>query len=97
MDFMDQLFKEYADPFSLLDNIIPYCGLYEFLQTFSRKHEEKLRWEFYLHKLSAWDDRTWDEFNHDLDFGTAEENPSDEELTEIVRDSYNMLNDFIPD
>lgn len=95
---MDQLFKEYADPFSLLDNVIPYGGLCGFLETFNRKHEERIRWEFYLHKLSSLDDRSWDEFNEDLDSGTAEtKEATKEELTNIIRDSYNMINTFVPD
>lgn len=100
MEFMDLLFREYADPFSLLDQVIRCGRLIEFLQTFYKKHDEKLRWEFYINKLSPLDERSWDEFNHDLDFGTTieqQERPSDEEIAETVKHSYGMMKNFKPE
>ena len=97
MEFMDLLFTEYADPFSLLDNVIPLGQFTKFLETFSRKHEERIRWEFYIHKLSALDERTWEEFNNDLDSVSITEKPSKEEITDIVKNSYSMLNSFDPE
>lgn len=94
---MDLLFREYASPFVLLDQVIPAGQFVEFLKTFNKKHEEKIRWEFYIHKLSAFDERTWEEFNFDLDFGTAkerQEKPSEEELEITVRTSYNIMKNF---
>lgn len=93
---MDLLFKEYASPFVLLDSVIPAGHLVDFLDTFGRKHEEHIRWEFYLYKLSAWDERSWEEFNHDLDFGTQpqQEKPSDEDIQEIIKDSYGIMKNF---
>lgn len=95
MELMDLLFREYASPFVLLDAVIPAGQFVNFLDTFQRKHEEKTRWEFYLHKLSVWDQRSWEQFNHDLDFGTAEpEQPSDEEIAETVRTSFQILKNW---
>jgi hypothetical protein len=96
---MDLLFRTYADPFTLLDQMIPAGQFVNFLKTFTQKNEEKYRWEFYLHKLSAWDERTWEEFNHDLDFGTAKglERPSDQVLTDTVKESYNIMKNFNPE
>ena len=89
------LFREYASPFTLLDQVIPAGMFMEFLETFAKKHEEKIRWEFYIHKLSAFDERTWAEFNHDLDFGTANfERPSEEELEATVKLSYTIMKNF---
>ncbi len=100
MELMDLLFREYASPFILLDSVIPAGMFCNFLDTFERKHEEKIRWEFYIHKLSVWDQRSWEEFNRDLDFGTATkkpERPSDEELTETVKRSYRIMKNFNPE
>lgn len=100
MEFMDLLFREYADPFSFLDQCIRCGKLCEFLQTFYKKHDEKLRWEFYIHKLSPMDERSWIEFNHDLDFGTTMETmerPSDDEIIDIVKNSRNILKGFKPE
>lgn len=95
MELWDLIFREYHDPKFLLDQVIPAGQFVEFLNTFGKKHEEKIRWEFYIHKLSAFDDRTWTEFNHDLDFGTARfERPSDDELEETVKLSYSIMKNF---
>ena len=93
---MDLLFREYASPFILLDQVIPAGQFVNFIRTFEQKHEEKIRWEFYIHKLSAFDERTWEEFNHDLDFGTVtrQERPSDEEIEETVKVSYKIMKNF---
>ena len=98
MEFWDLLFREYASPFTLLNPIIRVGRFTDFLTTFWKKREEQMRWEFYLHKLGPLDDRTWDQFNSDLDFGTAqEERPSDKDIEETVRTSYKMMKDFKPD
>ena len=94
---MDLLFKEYADPFSLLDTVIPNRMFVDFLTTFYEKHDERLLWEIYLHKLSVWDQRSWEEFKHDMKFGTAPQEqqiPSDQEIEGIVKNSYAILKDF---
>ena len=99
MEFMDLLFRTYADPFTLLDQVIPAGCFVRFLITFQKKNDDDTRWNYYLHKLSAWEDRTWEQFNHDLDFGTAKglERPSDQELTETVRNSYQIMKNFNPE
>ena len=96
MEFWDLVFREYHDPKFLLDQVIGAGQFENFIATFEKKHEEKIRWEFYIHKLSAFDERSWIEFNHDLDFGTAEgqERPSDEEIEETVKTSYKIMKNF---
>lgn len=96
MEFWDLMFREYHDPKFLLDQVISAGQFVSFLTTFDRKNEEKIRWEFYLHKLSVFDERTWEEFNYDLDFGTVtrQERPSDEEIEETVRTSYKIMKNF---
>lgn len=70
----------------------------DFLIMFYKKRDERIRWEFYIHKLSPWDERSWEEFNHDLDFGTArqQEKPEPEEIKKTVRKSYDILKNFDP-
>lgn len=99
MELWDLVFKKYHDPTFFLDTVIDNGQFVEFLDTLEKKRIEEQRWEFYLHKLSFMDDRTWEEFNHDLDFGTDKglERPSDEDLTNIVRDSYNIMKNFNPE
>ena len=97
-EFLDLLFTEYASPFILLDTVIQTGHLVDFLETFEKKREERIRWEYYIHKLSPLDDRSWDQFNRDLDGGVVmEERPSDEDITETVRQSYNIMKHFDPE
>lgn len=96
---MDLLFREYHDPFSLLDSVISVGAFCRFLNSFNKSHQEKIRWEFYIHKLSPFDERSWDEFNRDLDLGTAreQERPSEDELVETVKNSFEIMKNFNPE
>ncbi len=93
---MDSLFREYANPFLLLNQIIRNKRLNDFLDTFQQKQEEKKRWEFYLHKLSPLDDRTWNEFNEDLDKQKPRSTwiPARNELETTINNSYEILRGF---
>lgn len=93
---MDLLFREYASPFLLLDQLIPQGKLCEFLDTFEESKQEKELWEFYIHKLPAWDERTFEEFKNGLGVGekNKQERPSDEQLETIIGNSYGILKDF---
>ena len=98
MIFMDLLFKEYASPFSLLDCVIGSGNLNRFLDTFKTQRDERQVWEFYIHKLPPWDERTYEQFKHDIKFGKHNppkiEKPSDEQLEATVSDSYKVLKNF---
>lgn len=97
---MDLLFREYASPFSLLDELISVGRLNDFLDVFSQKQEEKTRWELYIHKLGAFDTRSWGEFNRDLDKGMKKSSvkqilvPTKEELETTIKHSYAMFKHF---
>lgn len=98
-EFLDLLFTEYASPFILLDTVIQTGQFVDFLGTFRRKYEERIRWEYYIHKLSPFDERSWDDFNRDLDADVVvvEQRPSDEEITETVKQSYKIIKNFDPE
>lgn len=93
---MDLLFKEYASPYILLDDVISSGQLNEFLNVFQEQREEKQIWEFYLHKL-AFDDRTFDEFKNDIINGSKEPEPiTPEQVETTVKDSYAIMQSFDP-
>lgn len=96
MIWMDLLFKDYASPFVLLDEVIGSGRFVEFIHTFAKQRRERLRWEYYISKMPAWDDTSWAEFNRILD---KEDEPeaTEEELEATVSDSYNILTNFNPD
>ena len=93
---MDLLFKEYASPFVLLDEVISAGMFTEFLKTFEDQRTERQLWEYYINKLPAWDDRSFDQFKKDITGGKDQkiERPSDEHLETVVKDSFNMINNF---
>ena len=94
---MDLLFNEYASPFLLLDRIIPCGRLCDFIETFSEKHKERQRWEYYIHKLPPWDDTTWEEFNRILDMQDEPQVMKEEQLETTINNSFGILEDFDPD
>lgn len=94
---MDLLFKEYASPFILLDPIIANGEFTHFLATFDKQVEERQLWEFYIHKLSAFDERSFDEFKHDIKGTGKNERPTEKQLETTVKESYELLNNFNPE
>lgn len=96
---MDSLFREYASPFILLDSVIGAGQFDAFLDTFDTQREERKLWEYYIHKLPPWDDRSYDEFKQSVMTVRMEkhEKPSKEQLEATVQTSYNALKNFIPE
>ena len=94
---MDLLFKRYASPFLLLDGVIAQGQFCDFLDSLEEQKQEEELWEFYIHKLPSWDDRTYDQFKKELKVGKPNrktKRPSDEQLETITRHSYELMKDF---
>lgn len=93
---MDLLFKEYASPFVLLDEVIPQGLFCQFIETFQEQRTERQLWDMYINKIPAYDERSFDQFKKDIIGGTSQkiERPSDEHLETIVKNSFNMMNTF---
>lgn len=95
---MDLLFTEYASPFLLMDGVIASGRLTEFIDTFQKQKNERDRWEYYIHKVPAWNGTTWEEFNAQLDGQNVEiEVMSPEQLEATVSTSFSMLQGFDPE
>lgn len=92
------LFQRYSDPFTLVNNMIRSRRLNEFVIQFMKLRnqdvEEKTVWEMWLHKVF---DMTFAEFNSSLNRTEEPEQQTDEELADIVRNSWNMLDNFVID
>lgn len=99
MELWDRVFRTYHDPTIFLNTVIENGQFNDFLQVMEDAEEKEERWEFYLHKLSFMDNRSWNQFNADLDFETNKnlERPSDEVLVDIVRTSYDIMKNFNPE
>ena len=92
---MDLLFKRYASPFLLLDQLILTNTLNNFIDdlfTFmGEENQEKTTWEFFLHKVY---DMSWKQFCNEIEFENNVEN--DVDIVETLNNSKNILNNFTP-
>ena len=92
---MDLLFKRYASPFVLIDNLILTSSSSSFIDELfdliSKEKEEQIQWEFFLHKVF---DKSWKEFNDEVNQPIIDEKI---DLGATVVKSRNMLNNFTPE
>lgn len=92
---MDLLFKRYASPFVLIDNLILTSSSSSFIDDFLNitkdEKEEQIRWEFFLHKVF---DKSWKEFNDEVNQPIIDK---EIDLGATVKKSRNMLNNFTPE
>lgn len=91
---MDLLFKKYADPFSLVDGYIQTARFAEFIDAFCEQKMEDDRWEFFLHKV--WD-KSYAEFCEALQVSQDLQSMSEMDIEATVKNSMNILGNFIPD
>lgn len=87
---MDLLFHRYASPF-LLDQVILYGDLSEFISTVWKIKDEEMQWQYFLSKVF---DKSFDDFKNTL---KQQEPPSKEEIETTVKDSMAMMDSFIPE
>ena len=92
---MDLLFKRYASPFLLIDNLILIGSSSSFVDDFinfiNKEKEEQINWEFFLHKVF---DKSWKKFCEEVS------QPIDDkeiDLGATVKKSKDMLNNFTPE
>lgn len=85
------LFARYANPFILLDQYISNGGLCQFVIDFVEMHNEREKYELWLHKI--WD-KTYPEFLETLN--EPQEEITDEELETTISNSKKLLSSFVP-
>lgn len=71
---------------------LPGCVL-GILKADNRERDERTKWEFYLHKVEG---KTYDEFLHAVAVPTSEPRQTDEEAAETIRQSFGILEGFVP-
>ena len=97
MKWLDSLFKDYGNPTILLDGVISSCQFCEWLDAQYENKEEQTMWEYYIHKLGAWDERSFDEFRHSVRTGRpANEQviPTKEQTFATIKKSYDLVKHF---
>ena len=91
---MDLLFKRYASPFLLIDQLILTNGLDKFIDDLfkfmAEEKQEQTKWEFFLHKIY---DKSWKEFCNEIEVSNVE---NDVDIVETLNNSKNILNNFTP-
>ena len=91
---MDLLFKRYASPFLLIDQLILTNGLDKFIDDLFKfmeeEKQEQTKWEFFLHKIY---DKSWKEFCNEIEVSNVE---NDVDIVETLNNSKNILNNFTP-
>lgn len=94
---MDSLFKDYGNPTILLDGVISSGQFCDWLDAQQDNREEKTMWEYYIHKLGAWDERSFDEFRHDATKGRPARGiviPTKEQTSATIKKSFDMFKHF---
>lgn len=94
---MDLLFKRYASPFSFVDGMIKtrrFCDfVMNFVKTTNEEEEEKVNWEFWLHKVFK---GTYNEFKEELKTNAQNLSMSKETIETTVQNSLDILKTFKP-
>ena len=91
------LFKRYANPMIILEQMIRTQRFSEFINEFVRIQNEELedrtQWEFWLHRVF---DKTWAQFLEAVEGNSsvAEKMPTQDELERTVNESKKIFNDF---
>lgn len=90
---MDLLFKRYASPYVIMDEMLAVGKLTDFIIHLFRQEQEEMQWEFWLHKV------------HDMDYEeykamVAEKNTSyamsDKQVDTTKNKSRSILKKFKP-
>lgn len=95
---MDLLSQRYASPYFFMDGMIQTGRLCEFVDDFlianQKAEEEKVSWEFYLHKVY---EGTYEEFKQTLETTKELQNMSVDDIETTVIHSIDILNNFNPE
>ena len=91
MEWMDLLFKRYANPFIFLDELIANGRFFEYVIELQKIINKEESWDFYLHKVF---DKTYEEFLDAVEMSNTP-NP-DIDFTATINTSYDILQGFNP-
>lgn len=87
---MDLLFKRYASPFLLIEQMIAINIFSDFVTKLINLNDEDILWEFFLHKYMG--EQSYSEWKESLESKEV----SAEEAEKIISNSFDILNSFEP-
>ena len=88
---MDLLFKRYASPFLIIDQMIEMNCFSDFINQSIQKQNDDTLWEFFLHKVEG---KTFKEFKDDFELQNTQVTTEDLETT--INYSVDLLQGFNP-
>lgn len=87
---MDLLFKRYASPYLLLDQMILTEQFSNFMIEVIGFVDDDRLWSFFLHKVQG---QSFDEFKN----GVSVQHTETADFETTINDSFNIVQGFIPD
>ena len=92
---MDLLFKRYASPFLLVDQMILTGNFTEFVAKLVELDADEKLWQFFLHKVD--EEKSFNDWKASLGVDQqAETQMSDDEIKATVQSSFSILNGYEP-
>ena len=88
------LFKRYASPLVLLDQMIMTGQLYDFVMKMIHEVDHDQLWEYYLNRVY---DKSFDDWVASLEQSARPTKMTEREIGTTITNSMNMLTDFTPD
>lgn len=92
---MDLLFKRYASPFLLIDQVILVGQFSDFVLQLVEDDADDALWEFFLHKVG--DGQSFKDWKSSLDIPQTDDEVTDEQIGATINSSINILNSFEPE
>lgn len=90
---MDLLFKRYASPFTLVDQMILAQQFSDFIHDLYETVDDEKLWDIYLHKVNS--NESFNEFKESIRGSQEAVEPINFETT--INDSYDILQGFVPE
>lgn len=91
---MDLLFKRYASPFLLVDQMILTGNFTEFVAKAVELDADERLWQFFLHKVD--EEKSFNDWKASVVDQQAETQMSDDEIKATVQSSFLILNGYEP-
>lgn len=91
---MDLLFKRYASPFLLVDQMILTGNFTEFVAKVVELDADERLWQFFLHKVD--EEKSFNDWKASVVGQQAETQMPDDEIKATVQSSFSILNGYEP-
>lgn len=91
---MDLLFKRYANPFLLLDNLISSSRFVEFIDEIIKLHNEEQIYDVWVRRVF---DKTFEEFKQQVQEANEVSETDHQDVETTIQESINILNNFNPE